>query len=86
MATRRRVPQARLASYDEAWRGFHDRAVSAGGRAWRFRSSHQDDAFLEFVEWSNGIDMEQITAQSRDELDAIAPGQTDGWQEANTGA
>jgi hypothetical protein len=82
MVTRRRVPAARLDAYEQAWRRLRGRAVSAGGRAWRFRSSDRDDAFLEFVEWSDGIEMEAITARSRDELDAIAPGQMDGWQEA----
>lgn len=84
LVTRRNVATAKRRQYDDLWRRVRDLASSSGGRAWRFRSSRNEDQFLEFVEWSGATDLEAASAGLRQELEALAPGNGDVWMESAT--
>jgi hypothetical protein len=84
--TRRRVPLARLEEYDDAWQRLRRAAGEAGARAWLFRISGRDDRMVEFLEWSDPVSVDRAEAvqEAGAALDALAPGETEDCEEADT--
>jgi hypothetical protein len=87
LITRRRVPLDRLDEYDSGWDLLRRAVTDAGGRAWRYRASHHDDQFIEFLECDDTI-APSITElpgahAAMQELDAaLGPGTADEWEES----
>ncbi len=84
LVTRRQMALDRSDGYDHAWQRLRDAVATASGRAWRYQGAERQDQFLEFIEWKGGSDFANAEpiARRRLDVDAIAPGSSELWNEA----
>ena len=85
--TRRSVQGPSVAAYDDCWNRTVMAAAQADIRAWRYRSAHSGESFVEFLEAdvANRADAwppDEI-AQLRAELDSYGAGAEDAWTDVS---
>jgi hypothetical protein len=85
ISTTRRIDSRQLTGYDSAWSDFRGAALARGAKAWRFRSPHDDSLYLEFLEFAGEADPRRDPELERAgrELEALAAGRAEEWEDAN---
>jgi nitroreductase len=83
VSTRRKLTHVQADDYDAAWSALHAAATRHGAHAWRFASAAYPSLYLEFLEFAAGADprSEPDVSRATNALDALAPGQSDEWDE-----
>ena len=84
LVTIRTIRQDHGGDYETAWGRLHALVTGRGANAWRFRHDRDAGRYIEFVEWKGATDPTAGDAgiAAMKALDAIAPGATDLWIDA----
>jgi hypothetical protein len=75
-----------MAGYQNSWQRVSDRMRTLGGRAWMFRSTAEPDRHIEFLEWKQSEDGDDLLTDSElaaalNSLDQYGSGTSETWIE-----